>query len=143
MIIAASALGGYLRADMLLPCNHANGAMWKMLTAAEIRILAEKLLVTGKGTRSRLKYLELAISSDKAEDEIDTAVRQGAIRGRLEHSQASQTCVRHTTYLLRALYRHTRTYAFAPALCGFLRRADCVGAKSSLGQPSTGQSPQR
>ncbi len=120
MKIAPSLIGEYLHPGMEIRVQHANGTLWKTENEAAVQILADRQLITGVGSHSRLRYVVLNCVSDVAEDEIERQLRANSIRGRLQHSQASQTCVRDPQVAVRdgrigtyMTYKHVRGWAFS------------------------------
>ncbi len=120
MIIAATALAEYLCPEMDVKVCHPDGTAWKTLPAAAIEVLADRRMVTGRGSRTKLKavYLSADTHADLAEDVIERAIRASFIRGRLAQSQASQTCILSKWLDRRgiptAVYMHVRTWFFSP-----------------------------
>lgn len=90
-VIAASRIPGYLEEDTAVIACHADGSIWRSLLGAEVKVLAEKLMITGRGSRSRLKCVILNTGADQAEVEMERGLRAAAVRGRLAQSEASLT----------------------------------------------------
>lgn len=121
MIIAASALHTYLLDDEIdVKVCYANGEAWKTFPGPAVRVLADRRLVTGRGSHTRLKavYLERGTTPDQAEDVIEKAIRASLIRGRLANSQASQTCIAQRWISFKGIptmaYKHVRGRFFGP-----------------------------
>lgn len=120
MHIAASGLNPHLHPDIEVRVYNADGSPWKVLRGPAVQILVDKQLVSGGvGSRSRLRYVTLNAAPDVAEMELERQERANLIRGRLQHSQASQTCVRDPQVAVRdgrigtyMTYRHVRGWAF-------------------------------
>lgn len=95
---------------------NADGSPWKVLRGPAVQILVDKQLISGGvGSRSRLRYVTLNAAPDVAEMELERQERANMIRGRLQHSQASQTCVsdgwsNHIGTV--TVYRHVRNWCF-------------------------------
>lgn len=122
-IIAASQLEKYLDSDLEIKACHADGSAWKSLRAAGVRVLAERRLITGRGSRSRLKCVVLdGATPELAEDLIEKADRAAAVRGRLQQTMSSRTCKRDPQVAVRdgrigtfMTYKHIRGYYFSMA----------------------------
>lgn len=116
MHIAASAIGEYLHPDIgPIRVLHADGTLWKDLNYQAVQILADRRLIDGTGSHIRLRYVKLKAAANVAEDEIERQSRADSVRGRLQHSQASQTCVadgwsNHIGTV--TVYRHVRNWCF-------------------------------
>lgn len=121
MHIAASAIGEYLHPDIgMIRVLHADGTLWKDQDYRAVQILADRRLIDGTGSHVRLRYVKLKAAANVAEDEIERQSRADSVRGRLQHSQASQTCVRDSQVAVRdgrigtfTTYRHVRGWAFS------------------------------
>lgn len=123
MIIAASQLDRYVHVDLEVKVCHQDGSAWKTLRGPAILLLAERRLITGRGSHSRLKCVVLdGATPELADDIIEKAQRAAAVRGRLQQSMASRTCKREPQVAVRdgrigtfTTYKHIRGYYFSLA----------------------------
>lgn len=117
-VIAASRLSAYLDDETAVLVCHADGTIWKSLFGPAVQVLADKRMITGRGSQARLKCVILSASSDKAEEEIDRARQANKIKGRLQASEASKTGMwdKWSNHIGTVIsYKHIRTQAFSPA----------------------------
>lgn len=121
MIIAASQLDRYVHVDMEVKVCHPDGTAWKTLRGPAILTLAAQRLVTGRGSRAKLKCVVLdGATPELAEDLIEKAHRASLIRGRLQQTMSSRTCKRDPQVAVRngrigtfMTYKHIRGYYFS------------------------------
>lgn len=113
-VIAASRIPAYLSEDMEVRVCFPDGKLWKIYSGLAVVALADRQMIFGIGSPSKLKSVRLTVDPDSAQSEIERHIAANRIKGRLQNAQSSQTVARHSDYNLRAVFRHIRTSAFAP-----------------------------
>lgn len=135
MHIAASKLVEYLHPEMETKVCHPDGSAWRTLSGSAVQILADKRMVTGRGSHKFLKCCILMPDTvpSLADDAIEHGLRAAAVRGRLANSQASQTCVaeRWSNHIgTVTVFRHVRGWVFGQAVRARQERQDAERRQS-------------
>ena len=119
MHIPASKIGEYLHPDIEVRVLTVDGQPWKVLGPSMVQALIDQQCISGGvGSHTKLRYVTLNAASDVAEMEMHRQERANSVRGRLQHSQASQTCVadRWSNHIgTVTVYRQVRSWAFGHA----------------------------